>query len=209
MFDWPLNVPWTLRSASIHEEDVSENPFVDGNFVSRNRNHAGSLGLGLRALDSSPCPQTRRHSQTFPFSPEISLDSPSLLDCLGSRASPCSGMGRFHMVAALLPVCSSFSWGVCLSYCHLSSLLAAEVPIPEKTRLFTLPWGQTDWLNKERSCLRTAWATSVVWVKLSQLSGNTTVLAELLASCYLISQTLRFIKSLLGAFPWEFIFHFT
>lgn len=53
MFDWPLNVPWTLRSASIHEEDVSENPFVDDNFVSRDRNHAGSLGLGLRALDSS------------------------------------------------------------------------------------------------------------------------------------------------------------
>lgn len=54
---------------------------IERNLVSRDRNRVGSVGLGLRATDSSPCSQTRRHSQTWPFSPEISLDSPSLPDC--------------------------------------------------------------------------------------------------------------------------------
>lgn len=123
-----------FRSASINEEDVSENPFVDRNLVSRDRNHAGSLGLGLRAVDSSSHSQTRRHGQTFPFSPEISLDFPSLQDCLGTRASV---LPRSYMVAALLLPCPSCSWGICLGDCHRSSPLAANVPAPEKTTLQT------------------------------------------------------------------------
>lgn len=74
--------------ASINEDDVSENPFVDGNLVSRDRSHAGSLGLGLRAIDSTPRSQTRHNSQAFPFSPETSVDSPSPPDCLGNQRQP-------------------------------------------------------------------------------------------------------------------------
>lgn len=57
-----------FSSASINE-DVSENPSVDRNFVSRDSYHMGSLGLGLRATDSSLRSQTRRHSQTVPSYP--------------------------------------------------------------------------------------------------------------------------------------------
>lgn len=67
---------------------------IERNLVSRDRNRVGGVGLGLRAMDSSPCSQTRRHSQTWPFSPEISLDSPSLPDCLGTRGNLLPGDGE-------------------------------------------------------------------------------------------------------------------
>lgn len=55
--------------ASINEDVVSEkNPFVDRKRVSTDKNPVGSLGLGLRAMDSSPGSQTRPHSQSFPIS---------------------------------------------------------------------------------------------------------------------------------------------
>lgn len=134
-----------FRSASINEEDVSENPFVDRNLVSSDGNHAGSLGLGLRAMDSSSHSQTRRQGQTFPFYPEISLNFPSLRDCLGTRANL---LPRSYM---LLP-CHSCSWGICLGDRHRSSPLAANVPALKKTRLFQLPSGQAD-CYEEPSCL--------------------------------------------------------
>lgn len=117
-----------FSSSSINEEDVFENPSVDRHFVSRDRYHMGSLGLGLRATDSPPGSQTRHHSQTFPFSPEISLDSPSLSDW-GPEGNLLLRDGRSHMVASLLPLCFSFS----------SSLLAAKVLTLQETRLFKLP----------------------------------------------------------------------
>lgn len=88
-----------FSSASISEEDVSENPFVDRNLVSRDRNHVGSLGLGLRAMDSFPRSQTRRHSQTVPFSPPfLPRDKPGLPKSLGlfenQGQPPAPGWGR-------------------------------------------------------------------------------------------------------------------
>lgn len=83
-------------SASINEKYffLKMPLLIERNLISRDRNHVGGVGLGLRAMDSSACSQTRRHSQTWPFPPEISLGSPSLLDCLGTRGNLLPGDGE-------------------------------------------------------------------------------------------------------------------